>query len=86
MYNAEECIRKYFNIENNQTIVTNPSKLQHLLIKFAQYHVEQALKAAAEQVEILKEGEYYFDLGGFLDEDQVSEHSILNAYPMENVR
>ena len=52
--------------------------VKELMIKFAQYHVEQALKNASKQLE---------DVGAELSRcyDEV-EKSILNCYPKENIK
>lgn len=57
----------------------NPKKgwtTKKMLIEFAKYHVEQALKEASEKV-IIEGHPFEYDL----DED-----SILNAYPLENIK
>ena len=47
-------------------------------IEFAKLHVEEALKAAAEQAEI--ENDWDNQKGN------ISKDSILNAYPLENIK
>ena len=49
-----------------------------LMIAFTKLHVEAALKAAAEQVEI--ENDWDNQKGN------ISKDSILNAYPLENIK
>lgn len=49
--------------------------IQKAMIEFAQYHVEQALKAASEKA--LKEEEC---------EGSVHPNTIINAYPLENIK
>ena len=50
-------------------------------IEFAKFHVEAALKAAAENAETETEHDYR---GGSWD--MVDKDSILNAYPLENIK
>lgn len=66
-----------------------------LAIKFAKLHVEQALKEASEQAEIITktESEYQGSLGsedGFLYKDVevsiINKDSILNSYPLSNIK
>jgi hypothetical protein len=45
--------------------------------KFAKYHVEQALKCASEEAES-------YVIGGLTSE--VDKESILNAYPLTNIK
>lgn len=58
--------------------------IENHLRKFAQLHVEAALKAAA--------GEAKIDLNGCCEEQefdcsaQIDKKSILNAYPKENIK
>jgi hypothetical protein len=47
------------------------------MIQFAKLHVEAALKAASEDVEL----ETYGSFGNSVNKD-----SILNAYPIENIK
>jgi hypothetical protein len=49
-------------------------------ILFARYHVEQALQAAADNVELCD-----FDAHGEYGPD-IDEESILNSYPLENIK
>ena len=47
------------------------------MIEFAKYHVEQALKAASENVIVHDDA---------FEEAKVDKDSILNAYPLENIK
>lgn len=51
------------------------------LIEFAKLHVEAALKAASEKAET-KIDENWSSPGDF----EIDESSILNAYPLENIK
>jgi hypothetical protein len=59
------------------------SKLYKIMIEFAKLHVEAALKAALNNVEIENCGNPYDPSD---DSKCVSETSILNAYPLTNIR
>lgn len=68
---AEEFLLKY---------VKNPdltSNFKNIIVEFAKLHVEQALKEASEEayVEVLDYNDY-----------EVNKDSILNAYPLENIK
>jgi len=54
-----------------------------IMVEFAKFHVKRALKAASEQADMddnyyasIQEGSY-----GFIDKD-----TILNAYPLDNIK
>lgn len=67
------------------------------MVKFAQYHVEQALKEVSKRVELMaieakwelsEDAEEPFD---YVSDDlgnitTVNKKSILNAYPLENIK
>lgn len=46
------------------------------MIEFAKLHVQAALKAASENVEI----------DGNIPEDWINKNSIINAYPIDNIK
>ena len=52
-----------------------------MMIEFAQYHVQKALEAASEKARIISvltwSDEY---------KDVIDEESILNAYPLSNIK
>ena len=52
-------------------------EVERAMIEFAKMHVEAALKAAAENAEV-----NIPDYGDY----EVDEESILNAYPLENIK
>ena len=54
-------------------------QVQDFMIEFAKLHVETALKAASENVDTLK-GEVYASKGC------INKESILNAYPLNNIK
>lgn len=70
-------------------------KVKKIMIEFARLHVERALKAASENVELNEDthSEYQGSLGdenGFLYKDvttySVNINSILNSYPLEKIK
>ena len=63
--------------ENNDMESLSLSQ-EHLMIRFAQLHVEAALKAAAEKAMCLGED----DKGNH----QINKYTILNAYPKELIQ
>ncbi len=54
--------------------------VEQAMIEFAKLHVEAALKAAVDNVEIND-----FDVDGSYSPD-IDEESILNSYPLENIK
>lgn len=77
---TEEFLLKELEGLNISSKLINQNKFKAIAIlnKFAQYHVTQALKKAAEEVEMTYES---FDKSWWIDED-----SILNAYPKELIK
>jgi hypothetical protein len=59
------------------------NKLYKIMIEFAKLHVEAALKAASVSAEIENCGNPYDPSD---DSKCVSETSILNAYPLDNIK
>lgn len=51
---------------------------QEWLIEFTEYHVKLALEAAYNNAEM--------DLIKFTDDWEINKDSILNAYPLENIK
>jgi hypothetical protein len=75
---AEEVIAKIVKFEStNDTIECTVYSLSQLMIEFAKLHVEKALKNASEDVEL----ETYGNFGNSVNKD-----SILNSYPLENIK
>jgi hypothetical protein len=78
---AEEVLRKY-NIVVNKTDTmsyTVKANCKEAMIEFAKLHVEAALKAASENADTLK-GEVYASKGA------INKDSILNSYPLDNIK
>jgi hypothetical protein len=68
------------HINNGEFSLCNKKHTEMVMIEFAKLHVEQALKAAAENVE-LYEGMHYGTISY-----EVDEQSILNAYPLDLIK
>jgi hypothetical protein len=49
------------------------------MIQFAKLHVEAALKEASEKA-------YYRDTNGFIETSSENKQSILNSYPLTNIK
>lgn len=74
---------------NHTTTGNDPGKnTLNLMIEFAKLHVEEALKEASEKA--VTDYEYAGETGEFDDisvyDYFVDKKSILNAYPLENVK
>ena len=74
-----------------------PNEVYRIMIGFAKMHVEAALKAASEEVTLIKdlgeddEGNFICEkLKTYNDEEgypiYIDEDSILNAYPLNNIK
>ena len=61
----------------------NENALYKIMIEFAKLHVEQALKEASKKAQI--KYEYSGNVGEYCDEF-VDVNSILNSYPLENIK
>lgn len=66
---------EFYLKDNNIDKVCN-WKVKEKMIEFAKYHVEQALKAASENVII----------DGNKHEYELDKESILNAYPLDLIK
>jgi hypothetical protein len=61
---------------------TQQSIVEYLMIEFAQYHVTEALKAAAEKAELDYDNGRCRECGS----NKIDEKSILNSYPLTNIK
>ena len=71
---AEEFLKNFHRQETH----TLEEGVQEAMIEFAKLHVEAALKSAAF-------GAYTKDVK-FTEDVEVDQESILNAYPLENIK
>ena len=67
--------KEFYN--NNYTSDEEASTI-NLMLEFAKYHVEQALKAASENAEM--------KIVKYTDDYEIDRDSVLNAYPLENIK
>ena len=66
---------------NLYTECEDPEEIIEAFKKFAEYHVEKALKEASEKGRIESTGSF----GGYV-EFELNKESVLNAYPLENIK
>jgi hypothetical protein len=87
---AEELIWKEDFISDGWTSSWEFETVKKLMIEFAKLHVQEALKNANEKVEIHSDsGSNYhreFEEGIRNNTIWVPANSILNAYPLENIK
>lgn len=57
-----------------------------VMVEFAQYHVQEALKKACANTQVLKRGDFGSYPASSYDGYRVDEDAILNAYPLENIK
>lgn len=84
---AEELLNKhYFNIiiDIRETFVS-PSNISEAMIEFAKIKVEEALICAAGKA-MLSNDVYDYVEGVFSPDEWFDKESILNAYPLENIK
>jgi hypothetical protein len=62
----------------HKTVPNIEFDIRQVMIEFAKLHVEAALKEASENASV------YADEGGY--SEFVDEQSILNSYPLENIK
>ncbi len=77
---AEELLKNNFLlIENDKTCEAHTHLVVKQMIEFAKLHVEAALKEASEKA-------YYRDTNGFIETSSENKQSILNSYPLTNIK
>jgi len=55
------------------------------MIEFAKLHVQAALEAASEKADLKDYEEYQYG-GGYITKQEIDKDSILNSYPLENIK
>jgi hypothetical protein len=75
---AEEFLKEY-ELGNTGKIDIEDAK--EAIIEFAKLHVESALKEASENATTINKPKFKGDINYVVDGD-----SILNAYPLENIK
>jgi hypothetical protein len=91
MITAEEFLRYKSNINEDKNCVEylKDSEVEDIMIEFAKLHVEAALKEASEKVEVDYNLSKDYNKTLLVDENieiYVINSSILNAYPLENIK
>jgi hypothetical protein len=77
---AEELLKNNFLlIENDKTCEAHTHLVVKQMIEFAKLHVTAALKEASEKA-------YYRDTNGFIETSSENKQSILNSYPLTNIK
>ena len=69
------------NIDKALNALNNGEFTIELMIKFAKYHVECALKSASDNAGVEQHFELNYEYSYEVDKD-----SILNSYPLENIK
>ena len=77
---AEELSKKYTRLRSAVAL----KDLSDFAIEFAKLHVEAALKEASKKAKCCDDA--IVDLGHTITEAYVEENSILNAYPLTNIK
>lgn len=75
-------------LEKDESGVYSPADITHTMIMFAKLHVEEALKQASEKVKT-KSRSVRKGLPGYsvtYNKEVIDKKSILNAYPLNNIR
>jgi len=68
-------------LKRDESGVYNEIDIIHAMIEFTKLHVEAALKAASENATVNTEPDYRGGEWSIVDTD-----SILNAYPLDNIK
>ena len=74
---AENFFEEWCN-KKGYTSIDEADDIHECMIEFAQLHVKQALQKASENA--------YFRIDGFVESSKENQNSILNAYPLTNVK
>lgn len=88
MITAENFLNEnYFNIiiDIRETFVS-PADISQAMIEFAKLHVEEALKQTSEKIELLDDKECWRNCSCEKPCKMVNKNSILNAYPLKNIK
>jgi prophage maintenance system killer protein len=74
---AGEFLTNY--LRTNGIIFYTPRDVKQAMIEFAKLHVEAALKQASEKA-------YYRDFNEYVCRSEENKQSILNSYPLTNIK
>jgi hypothetical protein len=87
---AKKWIELYVDIvsrDGAEFVQATPKQVEYAMIKFAQAHVQKATETIAEKAEAFVEyGHGDWMLSMSVERYGVEKESILNAYPIENVK
>lgn len=78
MKTATELIRNKFPNHDGIFVLRN---IEEFMIEFAKMHVQEALKHASEKAQAYNKPKFRSDIN-----PQVDMESILNSYPLENIK
>lgn len=81
-------------LDNNIIDYLVSKKVKNVMIEFAKLHVEQALKEASEKAYAkgkgsnltTKDKNFFYTFAGHIGEIEMNKDSILNAYPISNIK
>jgi hypothetical protein len=85
---------RYLDLHVTGRIDGREQNYPEMMIEFAKLHAEAALKAANEKATILEDGKdignrYFWDAYNTSNKDieyEINKDSILNAYPLDNIK
>ena len=84
---AEEVIDKMVKFASvNDTINCTVYSLSQVMIEFAKFHVEEALKEASEKATVTPIDHEEISEGSFRPIWGVDDDSILNSYPLDKIK
>ena len=91
---AEILTAEEFLESQHETVPNIEFDIRQVMIEFARMHVEQALKEASDKATLLTDGEdsrisrYVVSDGNHYSETEidVNKDSILNSYPLSNIK
>ena len=85
MITAEELLD---NIEIWDGVFVHSKNAKQAMIEFAKLHVEEALKKASEKANTIVHKHIHDEdeVDGYILIDIIDKNSILNAYPLENIK
>ena len=89
MKTAEEFIKQTLNIPKYESDISQyctPGDIYSSMREFAKMHVQEALKQASENATVTPIDHEEISEGSFRPIWGVDDESILNAYPLENIK
>lgn len=84
MKTSEEFLKNFNEEENNIDKLYYDSYVKKAMIRFAKMHVQEALRLASIEAEVEHELSNPYDPNS--EYQIVNKDSILNAYPLENIK